>query len=101
MKTDIRRLLALFLSTARALRPAHNTLAPAHTGTMGTARHAIKPMFGRGKWRLLRGDTVQIMAGRDRGATGVVARVIRDDRKPAVIVEGRNLVGLSGEGYGG
>jgi ribosomal protein L24 len=63
---------------------------------MGTARHAIRPMFARSKWRLLRGDTVQIMAGRDKGQTGVVARVIRDDKKPAVIVEGRNLVRARG-----
>ena len=67
--------------------------------TMGTARHAIRPMFARGKWRLLRGDTVQIMAGRDKGQTGVIARVIRDDKKPGVVVEGRNLV--SGAGAGG
>jgi ribosomal protein L24 len=49
-------------------------------------------MFARGKWRVVRGDTVQIMAGRDAGATGVVARVIRDPRRPSVVVEGRNLV---------
>jgi hypothetical protein len=53
---------------------------------------AIKPMFDKGKWRILRGDMVQIMAGRERGLVGRVLRVIRDERFPRVIVEGRNMV---------
>ncbi|GBF92466.1 mitochondrial carrier protein [Raphidocelis subcapitata] len=53
---------------------------------------AIKPMFQKDKWRVLRGDLVQITAGKDRGLTGRVLRVIRDTRFPRVIVEGRNMV---------
>ncbi|KAI8464367.1 MAG: translation protein SH3-like domain-containing protein [Monoraphidium minutum] len=53
---------------------------------------AIKPMFDKDKWRILRGDLVQIMTGKDRGLTGRVLRVIRDTRFPRVIVEGRNMV---------
>ncbi|KIY97348.1 50S ribosomal protein L24 [Monoraphidium neglectum] len=53
---------------------------------------AIKPMFDKGKWRILRGDLVQIIAGKDRGLTGRVLRVLRDERFPRVIVEGRNMV---------
>lgn len=53
---------------------------------------AIKPMFQKDKWRILRGDLVQIMTGKDKGTTGRVLRVIRDERFPRVIVEGRNMV---------
>lgn len=49
-------------------------------------------MFERNKWKILRGDKVVIIAGRDKGETGIVSKVIRDDRIPRVIVEGRNLV---------
>lgn len=55
---------------------------------------AIKPMFQKDKWRVLRGDLVQIMSGKDAGLSGRVLRVIRDERFPRVIVEGRNMVGL-------
>lgn len=59
----------------------------------------IKPMFERAKWKVLRGDTVAVTAGRDAGATGTVLKVIRDEKRPAVIVEGCNLVRLwKGEG---
>ena len=53
---------------------------------------AIKPMFKRGVWRIVRGDSVMIVAGKDRGATGTVLKVFRDVRRPRVLVEGRNLV---------
>lgn len=59
---------------------------------MGIIRKAIKPQFVRGKWKILRGDLVQITAGKDKGQQGVISKVIRDDRVPRVIVEGRNLV---------
>lgn len=52
----------------------------------------IKPMFERDKWRILRGDKVKIITGKDRGEVGIVAKVIRNVRFPRVIVEGRNLV---------
>lgn len=49
-------------------------------------------MFERDKWRILRGDKVMIMAGKDRGQVGTVLKVIRDDKYPRVVVEGLNLV---------
>jgi len=58
----------------------------------------IKPMFERAKWKVLRGDTVAVTAGRDAGATGTVLKVIRDEKRPAVLVEGCNLVRLIGKG---
>jgi len=58
----------------------------------------VKPMFPRGRWNILRGDTVVVTAGRDAGASGVVSRVVRDERRPAVFVEGRNLVRVGGVG---
>lgn len=61
---------------------------------MGVIRKAIAPQFQRGKWKVLRGDLVHITAGKDKGQQGVIAKVIRDDRIPRVIVEGRNLVRL-------
>ena len=61
---------------------------------MGVVKKAIKPMFKRNKWNILRGDTVMILAGRDKGQVGTVTKVIRDDRKPRVIVSGMNVVGI-------
>eukprot|EP00244_Chara_vulgaris_P011719 TRINITY_DN5913_c0_g1_i4.p1 TRINITY_DN5913_c0_g1~~TRINITY_DN5913_c0_g1_i4.p1 ORF type:complete len:162 (-),score=27.53 TRINITY_DN5913_c0_g1_i4:132-617(-) len=40
-------------------------------------------------WKILRGDTVMIMAGKDKGLTGTISRVVRKQNR--VIVEGRNL----------
>ncbi|CAL5225362.1 g8165 [Coccomyxa viridis] len=48
-------------------------------------------MFPKEKWKILRGDKVIITAGKDKGQTGIVTKVIRDERIPKVIVEGRNL----------
>jgi hypothetical protein len=59
----------------------------------GVPRH-IKPMFKNERWRILRGDKVMIMAGRDKGQIGTVLKVIRNVRVPRIIVEGRNLVRL-------
>ncbi|KAL0324119.1 UNVERIFIED_CONTAM: 50S ribosomal protein L24 [Sesamum calycinum] len=41
-------------------------------------------------WKVLRGDNVVIIRGKDRGETGTVKRVIRSQNR--VIVEGKNLV---------
>jgi hypothetical protein len=62
---------------------------------------AIKPMFQKGKWRILRGDLVQITAGKDKGLSGRVLSVIRDNRFPRVVVEGRNMVRGGAGGRGG
>lgn len=48
-------------------------------------------MFPRGKWRLLRGDTVIIRTGKDAGQTGVISKVHRDVKRPGVTVKGMNL----------
>ncbi|CAL8467125.1 g6661 [Coccomyxa elongata] len=58
---------------------------------MGVNKKAIKAMFPSGKFKILRGDKVVITAGKDKGQTGIVSRVIRDVKIPRVIVEGRNL----------
>ena len=42
------------------------------------------------KWKILRGDKVKIIAGKDKGETGTIARVLRHQNR--VIVEGFNLV---------
>lgn len=59
---------------------------------MGHLRKIIKPMFERDKWKILRGDKVMIMAGKDKGQVGTVLKVIRDEQFPRVVVEGLNLV---------
>lgn len=64
---------------------------------MAVWRRAIKPMFARNKWRILRGDQVMIISGKDNGQIGTVTKVIRDERFPRVIVEGLNLVRVSSD----
>ncbi|CAK0735740.1 hypothetical protein CVIRNUC_000631 [Coccomyxa viridis] len=58
---------------------------------MGVNKKAIRAMFDKDKWKILRGDKVVITAGKDKGQTGIVTKVIRDEKIPRVIVEGRNL----------
>ncbi|CAA2960604.1 50S ribosomal L24 [Olea europaea subsp. europaea] len=41
-------------------------------------------------WKILRGDNVLIIRGKDKGDTGIIKRVIRTQNR--VIVEGKNLV---------
>ena len=59
---------------------------------MGLPRKAILDMFDRNKWKILRGDKVTIVAGKDKGQVGTVTKVIRDVKVPRVLVEGLNLV---------
>ncbi len=59
---------------------------------MGVVRKALKAMFPRDKWHILRGDSVKVLAGKDKGQQGVVTKVIRDPKQPRVVVEGLNLV---------
>lgn len=62
---------------------------------MGRHWKTIAPMFRRCPvWRIAEGDIVQIVTGKDKGKVGKVITVQKDIRKPKVIVEGRNLVGL-------
>ncbi|KAJ0971329.1 hypothetical protein J5N97_019288 [Dioscorea zingiberensis] len=42
------------------------------------------------KWKILRGDNVMIIRGKDKGETGIIKRVIRAQNR--VIVEGKNLI---------
>lgn len=53
---------------------------------------AIKPMFKSNTWRILEGDVVEIIAGKDKGKQGKVLKVIRDVRFPRVLVENLNIV---------
>lgn len=59
---------------------------------MGVVRRSIKSMFQNQRWNIVRGDRVQILAGKDKGQQGIVRKVIRDIKVPRVLVEGRNLV---------
>ena len=59
---------------------------------MGLHRKALKAMFPRNKWKILKGDSVMITAGKDEGQTGIVSKVHRDPKDPGVIVKGMNLV---------
>jgi large subunit ribosomal protein L24 len=38
------------------------------------------------KWRVKKGDTVQVIAGKDKGVKGEILRVFRDERR--VVVKG-------------
>lgn len=58
---------------------------------MGVLRKAFQSMFERNKWKILRGDKVIVMAGKDAGQVGTVLKVIRDEKWPRVLVEGLNL----------
>ena len=59
---------------------------------MGLPKKALAAMFPRNKWKILRGDSVMITAGKDAGQTGIVSKVHRDCKSPAVTVKGMNLV---------
>lgn len=41
------------------------------------------------KWRIKKGDLVQVIAGKDKGVKGEILRVLRDERR--VIVKGVNV----------
>ena len=53
-------------------------------------KNTIKPADQIAKWKILRGDTVQVMAGKEKGKTGVVVKCIRDQNR--IIIDGLNLV---------
>ena len=59
---------------------------------MGVIKKAIKPMFKNDKWHIVRGDTVKLLCGKDKGQVGTVLKVLRDERIPRVLVGGLNLV---------
>ncbi|MDR2794449.1 MAG: 50S ribosomal protein L24 [Holosporaceae bacterium] len=41
------------------------------------------------KWRIKKGDTVQVIAGKDKGTKGEILRVLREERR--VVVKGVNV----------
>ena len=41
------------------------------------------------KWRIKKGDVVQVIAGKDKGVKGEILRVLRDERR--VVVKGVNV----------
>lgn len=41
------------------------------------------------KWRIKKGDMVQVIAGKDKGVKGEILRVLRDERR--VVVKGVNV----------
>jgi large subunit ribosomal protein L24 len=41
------------------------------------------------KWRIKKGDTVQVIAGKDKGTRGEILRVLREERR--VVVKGVNI----------
>lgn len=41
------------------------------------------------KWHIKKGDTVQVIAGQDKGAKGEILRVLKDERR--VVVKGVNV----------
>jgi hypothetical protein len=79
---------------AAASMPSNRALRAMQRAAQQPARRKkyIKPMFVSNKWKVLRGDEVMVMAGKDRGTTGTVLQVLRDKARPRVVVEGRNLV---------
>lgn len=42
------------------------------------------------KWRIKKGDTVKVITGKDKGKTGEITQVLRDERR--VVVKGLNIV---------
>lgn len=51
--------------------------------------HLKKEVDPINKWRIVRGDTVEVLSGKEKGKQGVVQAVIR--KKNQVIVEGLNM----------
>eukprot|EP00798_Chlamydomonas_sp_ICE-L_P022379 gene22379-29484_t len=58
---------------------------------MPQVMRAIRPMFKSGRWRIFRDDIVVLRSGPEKGQTGRVLEVLKDDRVPQVLVEGLNL----------
>ncbi|KAG1679971.1 hypothetical protein FOA52_007035 [Chlamydomonas sp. UWO 241] len=58
---------------------------------MPQAYRAIRPMFGHNQWRIYVDDVVQVVTGSEKGATGRVLQVIKDNKQPEVVVEGVNM----------
>ena len=54
------------------------------------ARSLVKPELRIPRWKIITGDKVQIVDGKDKGKVGVVKQCLRKHNR--VIVEGINLV---------
>lgn len=55
-------------------------------------RKGMKAMFKKDMWKIVRGDMVAVLSGKEKGAQGIVREVIRDKKFPRVVVEGLNKV---------
>ncbi|MDH4379788.1 MAG: 50S ribosomal protein L24 [Vampirovibrionales bacterium] len=55
-----------------------------------TKRNTSKAKPGTDKPHVKRGDTVYVLTGKDRGKTGVVKLILKDDSK--AVVEGLNMI---------
>lgn len=49
-------------------------------------------MFKRRRWSIVRGDLVEVIRGPHRGSQGRVVKVLRDQKRPMVFVDGVNVV---------
>lgn len=49
-------------------------------------------MFKRRRWSIVRGDLVEVIRGPHRGSQGRVVKVVRDRKRPMVLVDGVNVV---------
>eukprot|EP01025_Chloroclados_australasicus_P012919 TRINITY_DN16183_c0_g1_i1.p2 TRINITY_DN16183_c0_g1~~TRINITY_DN16183_c0_g1_i1.p2 ORF type:complete len:206 (-),score=16.65 TRINITY_DN16183_c0_g1_i1:742-1359(-) len=52
---------------------------------------SVRPMFKYNVWKILTGDLVEIVQGKDKGKQGIVKEAVHDKRMPKVKVEGCNL----------
>ncbi|KAK7393517.1 hypothetical protein VNO78_22075 [Psophocarpus tetragonolobus] len=68
--------------------PLIRTITLPHQGTSPMGWKAAEKLIRH--WKILRGDNVMIIRGKDKGDTGIVKRVIRSQNR--LIVEGKNLV---------
>jgi len=57
----------------------------------------LPPSLWKKTWKIIKGDTVQIMDGKDKGKRGIVKLVLRPYN--SVLVEGMNLSKKAREEY--
>jgi large subunit ribosomal protein L24 len=76
--------------TSRALRIAKQSGSFLRAGVYATLRRTVKESDRVKSWRILKGDQVEVIAGRDKGKQGRVARVMHSENR--LVVAGLNLV---------
>ena len=75
---------------SKAIRIAKQSGSYLRTGIYATLRRTIKEEDRVKSWKILKGDKVEIIAGKDKGKQGYVIKVLRDQNR--LIVGGLNLV---------